>query len=818
MKLLIKNVVLLMIIGIIRSTVIAGEINQIKDGEQSLVTSVIDRTITYQGLLKNSSGTPVPNSTYNLTFRIYNQSSGGLALWTSIAIPVMTSSGLFSTLLGPISLPFDTTYYISIQVAGDVEMSRQAMTMSPYSASADTANYAKAAISDSKWAFWITDTADTTLMSGGQWGIARYGNVMWGNADSTHVNLGVQSITGSSGDNNKYCAVGGGLGNYSKGEAATISGGAGNVANGHYSSIGGGGQNTTNQNYSVISGGTSSTVSGYCSAIAGGGYNTISSGTIFSTIGGGDSNTVSQGYSAISGGHQNTASGSYSAIGGGSSDTVMAVYGGAASGYSNLAGDAPEDTGAFVGGGYNNSAIGSYSTVEAGKNNTASSYNTTVSGGSNNTASYTSATVGGGSVNTSSGQAATVPGGANNTASGHYSTVGGGYRNFAGDWFSTIGGGSSDTVKGVYGGVASGYSNTAGDAPEDTGAFVGGGNNNSAIQPFAIVTGGKNNTASGYAATVGGGSGNTASGAVAEIGGGIYNTASGNHSTVSAGYHNNASGTDAAVGGGISNTASGTEATVGGGYANFASNQFATVGGGYYHTASGISATIGGGYQNTASGAEATVGGGEFNAASGDAATIGGGSGNRCGGDYSCIPGGLNDTIDASGDYSLVFGNGVYCNDNYRVSFFDGANNGCLNINRDGRDGYLGYPIQVGTGFGNGGGAYLSPTGVWTNSSSRTFKENFTPFDGAELLRKISALSVTTYNYKNSTEKHIGPVAEEFVGAFDTGVIRESDGKRDDQYLAGSDVAGVALAGVQELLKKIDQLEKRIAELEANQK
>jgi hypothetical protein len=116
--------------------------------------------------------------------------------------------------------------------------------------------------------------------------------------------------------------------------------------------------------------------------------------------------------------------------------------------------------------------------------------------------------------------------------------------------------------------------------------------------------------------------------------------------------------------------------------------------------------------------------------------------------------------------------------------------------------------------IGSSRGAYLSPTDIWTNSFSRTFKENFILFDGAELLKKISALSITTYNYKNSTEKHIGPVAEEFVDAFDTGVIRESDGKRDDQYLAGSDVAGVALAGVQELTRENRELRQMIIELQ----
>ena len=64
-------------------------------------------------------------------------------------------------------------------------------------------------------------------------------------------------------------------------------------------------------------------------------------------------------------------------------------------------------------------------------------------------------------------------------------------------------------------------------------------------------------------------------------------------------------------------------------------------------------------------------------------------------------------------------------------------------------------------------------------------------------------------------------MAEDFVAAFDVGTIRDSDGKRDDQYLAASDIAGVALAGVKELIQEnrelrdlISQLERRITEME----
>jgi hypothetical protein len=131
------------------------------------------------------------------------------------------------------------------------------------------------------------------------------------------------------------------------------------------------------------------------------------------------------------------------------------------------------------------------------------------------------------------------------------------------------------------------------------------------------------------------------------------------------------------------------------------------------------------------------------------------------------------------------------------------------------------YPIHVGTDATNGNGAYLSEGGVWTNGSSRAFKENFQTLDSGRLLSKISGLKVDSWNFKDSDEKHIGPVAEDFVAAFDVGIIRESDGQRDNQYLAANDVAGVALAGVKELIQEnrelrdlIGQLERRITELE----
>jgi hypothetical protein len=144
----------------------------------------------------------------------------------------------------------------------------------------------------------------------------------------------------------------------------------------------------------------------------------------------------------------------------------------------------------------------------------------------------------------------------------------------------------------------------------------------------------------------------------------------------------------------------------------------------------------------------------------------------------------------------------VYIENSYRVIFYDGEHSGRFGLNRDDHEGGINYPIHVGTiGGNNGNGAYLTEGGTWTDGSSRTFKDNIQPVDGKRLLEKISSIEVPTWNYKGTDERHIGPMAEDFVEAFDVGVIRECDGLRDDHYLAARDVAGVALIGVQELYR-----------------
>jgi hypothetical protein len=123
------------------------------------------------------------------------------------------------------------------------------------------------------------------------------------------------------------------------------------------------------------------------------------------------------------------------------------------------------------------------------------------------------------------------------------------------------------------------------------------------------------------------------------------------------------------------------------------------------------------------------------------------------------------------------------------------------------------YPFQVGTTVANGNGAYLTAGGTWTNTSSITLKDRFVTINNNDLLTKIKNLDIKGWFYKESQEYHIGPFAEDFYNAFGTGVLNEPNylGKS----LAASDVAGVSLLAVQQLIKEIELLKAEIEKLKA---
>lgn len=95
----------------------------------------IPKTLSYQGVLTQANGTPVPDGNVTLTFRLYGGPTGGSPLWEETQT-VAVQKGVFTALLGAVnalSLPFDKPYHLGLSVAGGDELTpRTGLTSSPY--------------------------------------------------------------------------------------------------------------------------------------------------------------------------------------------------------------------------------------------------------------------------------------------------------------------------------------------------------------------------------------------------------------------------------------------------------------------------------------------------------------------------------------------------------------------------------------------------------------------------------------------------------------------------------------------------------------
>jgi hypothetical protein len=109
----------------------------------------VPHLISYQRVLNNSSGSPVPDGLYAVTFRIYAAPSGGSALWSSGVQMISVTDGLFSYALGS-SAPIPDSVFaggpdrcLGIQVESDPELSpRTRILASAYALQAQGAELA----------------------------------------------------------------------------------------------------------------------------------------------------------------------------------------------------------------------------------------------------------------------------------------------------------------------------------------------------------------------------------------------------------------------------------------------------------------------------------------------------------------------------------------------------------------------------------------------------------------------------------------------------------------------------------------------------
>jgi len=98
----------------------------------------------------------------------------------------------------------------------------------------------------------------------------------------------------------------------------------------------------------------------------------------------------------------------------------------------------------------------------------------------------------------------------------------------------------------------------------------------------------------------------------------------------------------------------------------------------------------------------------------------------------------------------------------------------------------------------NTGVRLVAGSGSWTSLSDRNAKDNFTIVRPREILEKVAALPVQTWNYKSqdASVRHIGPTAQDFKAAFGVGPS--------DTGITTVDADGVALAAIQGLNQKVE--------------
>jgi hypothetical protein len=95
----------------------------------------IPKMINYQGMLTDNSGNPL-SGPHNLTFRIYDDTTGGNLKWSETQNGVQVENGLFNVILGQVALldlAFDEQYWLEVQVGDSDTMPRLRFTSVGYS-------------------------------------------------------------------------------------------------------------------------------------------------------------------------------------------------------------------------------------------------------------------------------------------------------------------------------------------------------------------------------------------------------------------------------------------------------------------------------------------------------------------------------------------------------------------------------------------------------------------------------------------------------------------------------------------------------------
>jgi hypothetical protein len=329
--------------------------------------------------------------------------------------------------------------------------------------------------------------------------------------------------------------------------------------------------------------------------------------------------------------------------------------------------------------------------------------------------------------------------------------------------------------------------------------------------------------------------------------------------TIGGGEDNQIQGTSAAatIGGGKSNhiQAGNLSSTIGGGQQNqILANAYAsTIGGGNGNEIlpDVFQGTVGGGAGNSVGGYYATVPGGLYNHANGYSSFAAGQQAQALHQGAFVWADSQNAvfTSTTNDEFSLRAQNGVHIQSDAGIHLdalntpiivrdFDVFANTATNSKAGiGRWGLFMEPYNLTLGVPNMAGRYFQVAKYSTNggatqllqvdqsgnviaqgtvtahgvllTSDRNAKENFAALDPRTVLAKVAALPVTEWNYKtdDASQKHIGPMAQDFQAAFQLSA--------DDKHISVVDEGGVALAAIQGLHQQLEEQKVENAELKA---
>lgn len=132
----VRHLALIMLLVITGWTFAQSEsINQSSKNESN-----IPQIMSYEGYITDNNGQPLADGQYDFTFALYTEPTGGSSVWKEVHNSVPVVNGFIQLFLGrgtppnPLSLPFNSPYFLGIKVGNNAEMEpRLELTATGYS-------------------------------------------------------------------------------------------------------------------------------------------------------------------------------------------------------------------------------------------------------------------------------------------------------------------------------------------------------------------------------------------------------------------------------------------------------------------------------------------------------------------------------------------------------------------------------------------------------------------------------------------------------------------------------------------------------------